>query len=140
MGETGNGQTASKPMIIDHIDHVVLTVADIERCCAFYRDVLGFAVVTFGGGRKALKFGRQQFNLHQVGHEFEPKALKPTPGSVDLCLIAATPIDDVRVELENAGVRIEEGPVERSGAMGAMRSIYIRDPDLNLIEIANYQT
>lgn len=126
-------------MQIERLDHLVLTVADIERTCDFYSRVLGFEVVTFGAaGRKALNFGRQKLNLHQAGKEFEPKALAPTPGSADLCFIAATPLEDVIRELEAAGVAIEEGPVQRTGATGPIRSVYVRDPDRNLIEISNY--
>lgn len=125
-------------MHIDRLDHLVLTVADIDRTCRFYQQALGFEVVTFRGNRKALSFGRQKINLHQLGHEFEPKALRPTAGSADLCLIAATPLDQVMEELRAAGIAIEEGPVERTGALGAIRSVYIRDPDQNLIEISNY--
>lgn len=126
-------------MQIDRLDHLVLTVADIERTCNFYSRVLGFEVVTFGtAGRKALNFGRQKVNLHQAGREFEPKALAPTPGSADLCFIATTPLEDVIRELEAAGVAIEEGPVQRTGATGPIRSVYVRDPDRNLIEISNY--
>jgi catechol 2,3-dioxygenase-like lactoylglutathione lyase family enzyme len=124
-------------MDIDHFDHLVLTVADINRTCEFYQRVLGFAVVTFRGTRKALVFGKQKINLHQAGHEFEPKALKPTPGSGDFCLIANTALDQVIRELRAQSVAIEEGPVERTGARGKIRSVYIRDPDGNLIEIAN---
>ncbi|MGV6876684.1 VOC family protein [Pseudochelatococcus sp. B33] len=123
---------------IDRLDHLVLTVADIERTCAFYHDLLGFNIVTFGQGRKALTFGGQKFNLHQSGKEFEPRAAHPTPGSADLCLITETPLDEVVAQLARAGIEIEEGPVPRTGATGAIESIYIRDPDLNLIEIANY--
>lgn len=126
-------------MRIDRLDHLVLTVADIERTCDFYSRVLGFEVVTFGAGRKALAFGRQKINLHQAGREFEPKALAPTPGSADLCLIASTPLEDVIRELEAAGIAIEEGPVQRTGATGPIRSVYVRDPDGNLIEISNYR-
>lgn len=126
-------------MQVGRLDHLVLTVADIERTCDFYSRVLGFEVVTFGtAGRKALNFGRQKINLHQAGREFEPKALAPTPGSADLCFIATTPLEDVIRELEAAGVAIEEGPVQRTGATGAIRSVYVRDPDRNLIEISNY--
>lgn len=126
-------------MQIDRLDHLVLTVADIERTCDFYSRALGFEVVTFGtAGRKALNFGRQKINLHQAGREFEPKALAPTPGSADLCFIATTPLEDVIRELEAAGVAIEEGPVQRTGATGPIRSVYVRDPDRNLIEISNY--
>ncbi len=125
-------------MKIHRIDHLVLTVKDIERTCAFYESVLGFEVVTFGQGRKALQFGRQKLNLHQQGKEFEPKAAVPTPGAIDLCFITDTPIDKVRHELEEKHVSIEQGPVERTGAVGRLLSIYLSDPDGNLIEIANY--
>ena len=125
-------------MKIDHLDHLVLTVADIDRTCAFYSGILGFEVIRFGAGRVALGFGNQKINLHQVGNEFEPKALRPTAGSGDLCFIAATPVDEVMRELSAAGVAIEEGPVERTGAIGRIRSVYLRDPDQNLLEISNY--
>lgn len=125
-------------MKIDRLDHLVLTVADIERSCAFYSKALGFEVVTFRGGRKALTFGRQKINLHQAGHEFEPKAQRPTAGSGDLCFIAQTPLPQVIEELRASGIAIEEGPVERTGATGPIRSVYIRDPDGNLVEISNY--
>ena len=125
-------------MKIDRLDHLVLTVADIERTCAFYSGILGFEVLRFGEGRVALGFGNQKINLHQTGKEFEPKALRPTAGSGDLCFIAATPVDEVIRELNAAGVAIEEGPVERTGAIGRIRSIYLRDPDHNLLEISNY--
>ncbi|MFO1136154.1 MAG: VOC family protein [Rhodoblastus sp.] len=123
---------------IDRLDHLVLTVADIDRTCAFYRDVLGMSVETFGAGRTALKFGRQKFNLHRAGREFLPKADRPTPGSADLCLIASTPLDEVIAHLNDMGVAIEEGPVARTGAMGPILSVYFRDPDLNLVEVSNY--
>lgn len=125
-------------MKIDRLDHLVLTVADIERTCAFYSGILGFEVLRFGEGRVALGFGNQKINLHQTGKEFEPKALRPTAGSGDLCFIATTPVDDVMRELNAAGVAIEEGPVGRTGAIGRIRSIYLRDPDQNLLEISNY--
>ena len=127
-------------MHIDHLDHLVLTVADIERSCDFYQRVLGMSVVTFKGGRKALAFGQQKINLHQHHHEFEPKAQRPTPGSADLCFISSTSIDEVIAELNALGVHIEEGPVERTGATGPIRSVYIRDPDDNLLEISNLIT
>lgn len=123
---------------IDRLDHLVLTVADIERTCAFYRDVLGMGVEIFGAGRTALKFGNQKINLHQAGREFEPKAARPTPGSADLCLIAATQLDSVVAHLTAQGVAIEEGPIARTGAMGPILSVYFRDPDRNLIEVSNY--
>ena len=125
-------------MKIDRLDHLVLTVADIERTCAFYAGVLGMEVVTFGAGRKALLFGRQKINLHEVGREFEPKALRPTAGSGDLCFIADGNLEAVVTHLGACGVAIEEGPVDRTGATGPIRSVYIRDPDRNLIEIAVY--
>jgi catechol 2,3-dioxygenase-like lactoylglutathione lyase family enzyme len=122
---------------IDHLDHLVLTVASLERTCAFYAEVLGMTVETFGAGRKALRFGDQKINLHRAGYEFEPKAKRPTPGSADLCFIAKTPLAEVVAHLGRSGVAIELGPVEREGAAGPLLSVYIRDPDENLIEIAN---
>lgn len=124
-------------MRIARIDHLVLTVASIEATCAFYSDVLGMEVVTFAGGRRALSFGAQKINLHEVGREFEPKAARPTAGSGDFCLIADTPLDEVIAELKARGITIEEGPVSRTGATGPIRSVYFRDPDDNLVEIAN---
>jgi len=93
---------------------------------------------TFGQGRKALSFGNQKFNLHQKGNEFEPKAANPTPGSIDICLVTDTPISSVITHLKNLEVKIEEGPVERTGAQGPITSVYFRDPDRNLIEVSNY--
>lgn len=127
-------------MKISHLDHLVLTVADIENTCNFYQKVLGFEVITFKGDRKALKFGHQKINLHQLGNEFEPKALQPTPGSADLCFISDTPISEVVGHLNQLNIQIEEGPVERTGAMHPILSVYIRDPDQNLIEISNILT
>jgi catechol 2,3-dioxygenase-like lactoylglutathione lyase family enzyme len=123
--------------VIDHLDHLVLTVASIEATVAFYTSALGMELVTFGN-RKALRFGEQKINLHQVGKEFEPKAVRPTPGSGDLCFITKAPIEDVIAHLNANNCAIELGPVARDGALGEMISIYIRDPDLNLIEISNY--
>jgi|SRR5690348_375384 len=122
---------------IDRIDHVVLTVADIEATCRFYTRVLGMKRVEFGG-RVALAFGRQKINLHRVGHEYEPKARRATPGSGDFCLIAATPLEAVAAHLSACGVIVEVGPVPKTGALGPMRSIYFRDPDGNLVEVSNY--
>lgn len=124
-------------MKISHLDHLVLTVSNIESTCHFYQTVLGFEVITFKGDRKALKFGNQKINLHQQGNEFEPKALQPTPGSADLCFISDTPISEVVAHLNQLNIQIEEGPIERSGAMHPILSVYIRDPDQNLIEISN---
>lgn len=124
-------------MNISHLDHLVLTVADIEKTVGFYTRVLGMQLVTFGEGRKALAFGHQKINLHQAGREFEPNAERPTPGSADLCFIVATPLDRVIAHLEMQGVSIIEGPVQRTGATSPIRSVYVRDPDLNLIELSN---
>ncbi|AZP30942.1 MULTISPECIES: VOC family protein [Acinetobacter] len=124
-------------MKISHLDHLVLTVSNIETTCHFYQTVLGFEVITFKGNRKALKFGNQKINLHQQGNEFEPKALQPTPGSADLCFISDTPISEVVAYLNQLNIQIEEGPIERTGAMHPILSVYIRDPDQNLIEISN---
>jgi len=124
-------------MNISHLDHLVLTVADIETTVDFYTRLLGMQVVTFGEGRKALTFGNQKINLHQAGREFEPKAERPTPGSADLCFIVATPLEEVIAHLDAQGVAVIEGPVQRSGANGPIRSVYLRDPDFNLIELSN---
>jgi len=125
-------------MKISHIDHLVLTVADLDATCEFYSRVLSMEVVTFGGGRRALSFGHQKINLHQHGHEFEPKAARPTPGSVDICLITETQISDVLAQLKACNVAVEQGPIARTGAKGSINSVYFRDPDSNLIEISNY--
>ena len=122
---------------IDHLDHLVLTVANIDATVAFYTSAVGMELVTFDG-RKALRFGEQKINLHQAGNEFEPKAAHPTPGSADLCFITKTSLEDVISHLISKGYVIELGPVERTGAVGKMHSIYLRDPDSNLIEISNY--
>ncbi len=122
---------------IDHLDHLVLTVASIEESCDFYARVLGMGVETFGEGRKALTFSNQKINLHRAGHEFEPKAERPIPGSADLCFISTTPLDEVIAHLQAEGVAIEEGPVRRTGATGPILSVYFRDPDQNLIEVSN---
>ena len=124
-------------MKIERLDHLVLTVTDIAKTCEFYEKVLGMETATFGAGRKALSFGQQKINLHQAGEEFEPKAVKPTPGSGDLCFITSTPVAAVIVHLKKAGVAIEEGPVPRTGATGPIQSVYFRDPDGNLIEVSN---
>jgi len=122
---------------IDHLDHLVLTVRDIALTMDFYTKALGMQAVTFGD-RKALKFGQQKINLHQRGHEFDPKAAHPTPGSGDLCFIAKEPLEEVLRHLAYLSIQIEEGPVERTGAVGKLLSVYLRDPDNNLIEISNY--
>ncbi|MEO1602742.1 MAG: VOC family protein [Pseudomonadota bacterium] len=123
--------------LIQSLDHLVLTVADIDRTVAFYRDHLGMREVEFGEGRRALAFGSQKINLHQAGREFEPKAERPTPGSADLCFLVSTPVADLAARLEAAGVPVIDGPVPRTGATGPLSSIYLRDPDDNLIELSN---
>jgi len=122
--------------MIDHLDHLVLTTRDKERCVDFYTRLLGMQLETFGACRMAFKFGSQKINLHEYGKEFLPKADVPTPGSLDLCFIASIPLDEVIARLNAAHVAIEEGPVMRTGANWPIRSIYLRDPDLNLIEIS----
>lgn len=126
-------------MHIDRFDHVVLTVADLDATIGFYTRVLGMEAVTFGEGRRALAFGRNKINLHRAGHEFEPKAAHPAPGSADLCLVTLDPLDQVIAELAAHDVPVELGPVERIGATGTLLSVYFRDPDQNLIEVSNYR-
>ncbi|XP_033948428.1 glyoxalase domain-containing protein 5 isoform X2 [Pseudochaenichthys georgianus] len=128
----------SCPVEVSRLDHLVLTVKSVPDTINFYTSVLGMEVITFKGDRKALGFGQQKFNLHQLGQEFEPKAKHPTSGSADLCLITKTPLATVASHLKVCGVEIEEGPVERSGAAGPITSLYFRDPDHNLIEVSNY--
>jgi catechol 2,3-dioxygenase-like lactoylglutathione lyase family enzyme len=124
-------------MRLDQIDHLVLTVHDVRTALDFYTEVLGMEEVTFREGRKALAFGTQKINLHEAGREFEPKAQHPTPGSSDLCFLTAEPLSAVVLHLRNCGVDILEGPILRTGAQGPVESIYIRDPDGNLLEISN---
>lgn len=123
---------------IDRIDHIVLTCHDVERTIEFYSQVLGMEPVTFAGGRRGLAFGQQKLNLHQAGREFEPKALRPAPGAIDVCFIAETPLAEVMEALRAAGVVIIDGPVDKTGALGPMKSVYFRDPDGNLVEVSNY--
>jgi len=123
---------------IDRIDHLVLTVRDVEATVAFYARVLNMEPVTFAGGRRALSFGRHKLNLHQADAPISPHALRPTPGAADLCLITTTPITEVVAHLRRLGVSIEEGPVRRTGATGPITSVYLRDPDANLIEVSEY--
>ncbi len=125
-------------MRVDRIDHFVLTVRSIETTCDFYSQVLGMEVAEFEGGRRALEFGRQKINLHQAGKEFEPKSEHPTLGSGDFCLITDVPLERVAEHIRSCGVEILEGPVSRNGAAGRIASIYLRDPDGNLIEVSNY--
>jgi catechol 2,3-dioxygenase-like lactoylglutathione lyase family enzyme len=125
-------------LTIDRLDHLVLTVRDIEATCAFYARVLHLEPVTFAGNRRALSFGRQKINLHAADAPMAPHASQPTPGSADLCFITTTPIVEVMAHLQSLGVPIIEGPVRRTGATGPITSVYFRDPDSNLIEVAEY--
>ncbi len=124
-------------MKIDSLDHLVLTVRDIDASIDFYVNVLGMEAVSFGTGRRALAFGRLKINLHPAAAPFKPHAATPMPGSADLCLLTSTPIPNVVAHLGRLGVSIEEGPVPRTGATGPILSVYIRDPDGNLIEVSN---
>ena len=123
--------------VIKSLDHLVLTVTDMDASCAFYQQVLGFGVETFGEGRVALTFGRQKINLHPLENKIDIIAKVPTAGSGDLCFLTDTPIDDVKAHVEERGVAVEMGPVQRTGATGTILSLYLRDPDGNLIEVAN---
>lgn len=124
-------------MKIDSLDHLVLTVRDIDTTVSFYSKVLGMETITFGSGRKALSFGDQKINLHQYGREFEPKAQLPTPGSADLCFLTPVPLTNVVSHLVACEVTILKGPIQRTGATGPILSVYFRDPDMNLIEVSN---
>jgi catechol 2,3-dioxygenase-like lactoylglutathione lyase family enzyme len=129
--------------MIDHIDHIVLTTRDKRACIRFYTELLGMKLVTFKTAteeRLALAFGEQKINLHEWGHEYKPHAHVPVPGSLDLCFIAAVPLDEVVDKLRAAGIKIIEGPVRKTGAIGPIRSVYVRDPDLNLVEISVYES
>ncbi|MGH3401000.1 MAG: VOC family protein [Streptosporangiaceae bacterium] len=126
------------PVVITGLDHLVLTVTDPDQTSRFYQRVLGMRPVTFAAGRRALEFGTSKLNLHQTGHEITPHADRPMPGSADLCLITTTPPDQVLAHLTAQRVPVEDGPVPRTGARGPITSIYFRDPDGNLIEIASY--
>ena len=125
--------------MIDHLDHIVLTTRDLEGCIRFYRDVLGMKLESFrtpAETRQALKYGNQKINLHEWGKEFAPRAHVAAPGTLDLCFIASVPLEEVIAKLKAGGVAIIEGPVMKTGATGPIRSVYVRDPDLNLIEIS----
>ena len=128
----------ASPVTIDRIDHMVLTVADIDATCEFYGRVLGMEKVVFAGGRIALGFGRQKINLHPAGNEYDPRATHPVPGSGDFCLITETPLAEVAAHLDACGVEVIEGPVAKTGATGPITSVYFRDPDGNLVEVSNY--
>jgi catechol 2,3-dioxygenase-like lactoylglutathione lyase family enzyme len=128
--------------MIDRIDHIVLTTRDKAACIRFYTEILGMKLVSFRTPteeRLAFSFGSQKINLHEWGKEFEPKAHLPVPGSQDLCFIASQPLEEVMQRLIKNGLKILQGPVDKTGATGAIRSVYVRDPDLNLIEISVYK-
>jgi len=127
-------------MKLNKLDHLVLTVRDIKVSCDFYVKILGMEEKSFGQGRKAVVFGDQKINFHQLGNKFEPRAARPTPGSGDICFITGHPLSEVMAHLQSCGVEIIVGPLERTGATGPITSVYIRDPDQNLIEIAAYQS
>jgi catechol 2,3-dioxygenase-like lactoylglutathione lyase family enzyme len=122
--------------MIKRIDHIVLTTRDLDKCLDFYTRVLGMALEHYGRGRIALRFGEHKFNVHPPGFDAGIKARLPTPGSLDLCFLADRPLAEVIARLKDCDVPIEEGPVERTGARFTIRSVYVRDPDDNLIEIA----
>ena len=124
-------------MRVLRIDHVVLTVADLGRTIAFYERVLGMTAISFGEGRRGVAFGDQKLNLHQAGQEFEPRALRPAPGAIDMCFTTDVPLDEVVAHLRSQSVAIEHGPVDKIGARRGLRSLYFRDPDGNLIEVSN---
>ena len=122
--------------MIDHLDHIVLTTAHTEQCIDFYTRVLGMKFERFGEGRMALKFASQKINLHEKGREFHPRATLAAPGTLDVCFIATLPLKNVIARLVECGVPIVEGPVAKTGATGPIRSVYVRDPDGNLVEIS----
>jgi len=130
-------RSSTKAALIDRLDHLVLTVADIPTTCNFYKRALDFEAVE-KDGRWSLHFGNQKINLHQAGREFTPKAKNPTPGSGDLCFIARAPLAKVIENLYSRSIQIEDGPIARTGASGKMTSVYFRDPDGNLIEVSEY--
>src|SRR5689334_19936484 len=123
---------------VDRLDHLVLTVRDVAASVAFYT-ALGMGHTTFGAGRTALTFGTSKINLHEAAHPIRPPAAHPTPGSADVCLIVEGPLEDVAAELGRLGVPVEEGPVDRTGATGPIESVYVRDPDGNLVELSVYR-
>jgi catechol 2,3-dioxygenase-like lactoylglutathione lyase family enzyme len=125
---------------VNRLDHLVLTVKDINKTVDFYTQILGMEKEIFKGTRVALKFGNQKINLHQLGNEFEPKAFNVKDGSADLCFIIDTPLSDAKNHIESLGIKIIQGIVSRTGALGEIESIYLRDPDKNLIELSNYKS
>ncbi len=130
---------AGAPIRVSALDHLVLTVRDLDATRGFYETVLGMTAEEFQPGRWALMFGRQKLNLHIAGQVIDPNVRHATPGSADLCLLTETPMDDVLAHLAACGIDVIEGPVRRTGATGPLESVYIYDPDENLLEIANPQ-
>lgn len=126
--------------MIDHIDHLVLTTRDLNTCIDFYTRILGMTLTIFGNNRVAFSFGQQKINVHDYGNEIEPKAHLPVPGSLDICFITRRSVESTETYLKQQQVNIVEGPVTRTGASGPITSFYLRDPDLNLIEISHYRT
>jgi catechol 2,3-dioxygenase-like lactoylglutathione lyase family enzyme len=122
---------------MDHIDHVVMTVENVDQTCAWYLRVLGVRSAAFGEGRKALLLHKQKINLQQKGAELEPHARAPTSGALDVCLISSTPLAQVLEHFKAQRVPVEKGPIKRNGATGLLTSVYVRDPDGNLLEISN---
>lgn len=123
----------------DRLDHLVLTVRNIDSTVSFYEQVLGMERIETGASRIALAFGEHRINLHESGNEFAPHATRPTPGSADICFVTSASVDEILSHLVVCGVEIELGPVERGGARGTMKSVYFRDPDGNLIEASTYE-
>lgn len=123
-------------MFVESLDHIVLTVVSIEHSLDFYTRVLGMEAVVFGQGRHAVRFGAMRIHLHKAGQELSPKAHVPMPGSADLCFLTRSPVESIRAHLVSCQCIIEIGPVKRQGAAGDLHSVYVRDPDANLIEIA----
>ena len=131
-------QSRTAMIHVTRLDHLVLTVSDVTITCDYYQRVLGMKSIVFGEERRALTFGNQKINLHHEGHELNPCADRPTPGSADLCFLVDGPMEKVLGHLQSCGIEPVEGPVLRTGALGPMQSIYLRDPDLNLIELSIY--
>jgi catechol 2,3-dioxygenase-like lactoylglutathione lyase family enzyme len=125
-------------MKIERLDHFVLTVRDVDATISFYQTVLGMAPVTFGSGRRALAFGQSKINLHPANAPLAPHANHPVPGSADLCFVTTESPQSVIDHLRKCSINIEEGPVPRTGALGSITSVYLRDPDGNLIEVSSY--
>lgn len=125
-------------MRVSHLDHLVLTTHDLRSCIEFYSGVLGMEVVRFGAERIAFKFGQQKINIHEYGKEIDPRAHLPVPGSLDLCFIIKGTIAEILAHLDTHGIAVAQGPVRRTGACGMIESVYLRDPDLNLIELSVY--